>query len=82
MEKKKLNIPHNLNKSYKEILDEILTKADLENKEVWFMDVYNYLEKINKKDLMPIVLKDLKKLGLEIILNKVHAEYKDFTVSK
>lgn len=71
-----------INHSYQKILDEIMKKADFENKEIWFMDIYNYLEKINKKDLMPFLLKDLKKLGLEIILNKMHIDYTDYTISK
>jgi len=75
-------IQNNYNSSYEEILDKILTKADLENKEMWFMDVYDYLEKINKKELMPFLLKDLKKLGLEIVFSRVYTDYQDLTVSK
>ncbi|MFA5258882.1 MAG: hypothetical protein WC979_05930 [Candidatus Pacearchaeota archaeon] len=75
-------IQNNYNSSYEEILDKILTKADIENKEMWFMDVYDYLEKINKKELMPFLLKDLKKLGLEIVFSRVYTDYQDLTVSK
>jgi hypothetical protein len=75
-------IQNNPNSTYKEILNEIFAKADLENKEILFIEIYDYLEKINKKELMPFLLKDLKKLGLEIIFSRVYTDYKDLTVSK
>jgi hypothetical protein len=76
------SIQNSPNETYKKILDEILINADFENKEIWFMDIYNYLEKINKKELMPLILNDLKKLGLKVILNKTYSEFKNFTISK
>lgn len=65
----------NIGNDYENILREILKLGDYDNNEIWFLDIYNYLERINQKEIMPYVLKDIKKTGLSIIFNRVTSEY-------
>ncbi|MDP2926460.1 MAG: hypothetical protein Q8N99_08840 [Nanoarchaeota archaeon] len=79
-----MEIEHELGISideYKIILDNISNKAGIDDMDIWFLDIYDYLEKIKKQDLMPYVLNDLKKMGFEIIFNKTFFKYGDYGFS-
>lgn len=70
---------YNLNrKVYSSILNEILKKSC--NNEIFFIDIYNFLDRINMKKIMPYILRDLKEIGITIIFGRTSTELKDFTV--
>ncbi|MFA5855949.1 MAG: hypothetical protein WC867_01210 [Candidatus Pacearchaeota archaeon] len=59
---------------YTFLLNEILKYANIEDKEISFLDIFYYLDRINKKNLMKPICFDIKNLGFEIIINKTTFE--------
>jgi hypothetical protein len=68
------------NNEYLKILNEILKKVD--DNEIFFMDIYNYLEYVNNKRTMPFLLVDLEKLGITVIFNRISSESRNLNISK